>query len=69
MHRTSRFKALPESELTDDDMLYGVSREQAEKDLEKALQGFAMPADAGSWFWQSENDKDLVVLRSWAKAA
>jgi hypothetical protein len=68
MHRTSRFKALPESELTDDDMLYGVSREQAEKDLEKALKGFAMPETAGSWFWQSENDRDLVVLRSWTAA-
>jgi hypothetical protein len=63
------FKALSEHELTDDDMLYGVSREQAEKDLKKALQGFSMPADAGSWFWQSKCDKDLVVLRSWAKAA
>jgi len=69
MHRTSRFKALPEHELTDDDMLYGVSREQAEKDLENALKGFAMPEDAGTYFWQSKKDKDLVVLRSWAKAA
>ena len=69
MHRTSRFKALPESELTDDDMLYGVPREQAEKDLENALKGFVMPEDAGTYFWQSEKDRDLVVLRSWAKAA
>lgn len=65
MHRTSRFKALPESELTDDDMLYGVSREQAERDLENALKGFVMPEDAGTYFWQSENDPDLVVLKSW----
>lgn len=65
MHRTSRFHALPESELSDDDMLYGVSREQAEMDLEKALQGFSIPEDAGSWFWQSKKDKDLVVLKSW----
>ena len=69
MHRTSCFKALPEHELSDDDMLYGVSREQAERDLEKALQGFVMPEDAGTYFWQSKNDKDLVVLRSWTKAA
>jgi hypothetical protein len=69
MSRTARFKALPESELSDDDMLYGVGREQAERDLEKALQGFAMPEDAGSWFWQSPNEPDLVVLRSWANAA
>ena len=67
MHRTSRFKALPESELSDDDMLYGVSREQAEKDLEDALRGFVMPEDAGTYFWQSKNDRDLVVLKSWTK--
>ena len=65
MHRVSRFKALPESELSDDDMLYGIPREEAERALEKALQSFTIPADAGSWFWQSENDRDLVVLRSW----
>ena len=65
MRRTLRFKALPESELSDEDMLYGEHREDVEREMEKALQGFAMPATAGSWFWQSENDRDLVVLRSW----
>ena len=68
MSRTPRFKALPESELSDDDMLYGVGREQAERDLEKALQGFTIPEDAG-WFWQSPNEPDLVVLRQWTTAA
>ena len=67
MHRTSRFKALAEHELDEGDMLYGVSREQAERELEKALAGFAMPEGAGNWFWQSHNDKDLVVLRSWCR--
>ena len=66
MHRTARFYALPESELSDDDMLYGVSREEAETALEFALADFAYPEDAG-WFWQSKNDPDLVVLRSWTK--
>ena len=65
MSRTSRFKALPESELSDEDMLYGVKREDAERELEQALAGFTIPEDAGSWFWQSPNDRDLVVLRSW----
>lgn len=69
MHRTARFKALPEHELSDEDMLYGVSREQAEKDLLNALRGFAMPDDAGTWYWQSKNDKDLVVLRSLTRQA
>lgn len=68
MHRPARFYALPESELTDDDMLYGIKREDAERELEKALQGFSMPAGSG-WFWQSPNDPDLVVLRSWCNAA
>jgi hypothetical protein len=67
MHRTSRFKALPEHELSDDDMLYGVPREQAERDLENALKGFVMPDNAGTYFWQSEKDRDLVVLKSWTK--
>ena len=68
MGRTPRFYALPESELSNDDMLYGVPREQAERELEKALAGFDYPEGAG-WFWQSDNDPDLVVLRSWTKAA
>ena len=68
MGRVPRFYSLSESELSNDDMLYGVPREQAERELEKALAGFTMPEGAG-WFWQSENDKDLVVLRSWTKAA
>jgi len=66
MHRTARFYALPESELSDEDMLYGMPREQAEAALEAALADFAYPEDAG-WFWQSKNDPDLVVLRSWTK--
>jgi len=66
MHRTARFYALPESELSDEDMLYGVPREEAERELEKALAGFTMPEGSG-WFWQSKNDPDLVVLRSWTK--
>ena len=68
MHRTARFYALPESELSDEDMLYGVPREEAEAVLEFALADFAYPEDAG-WFWQSKNDPDLVVLKSWIKAA
>lgn len=67
MGRVPRFKALPEGELSDDDMLYGVPREEAERQLEKAMRGFRMPEDAGSWFWQSKKDRDLVVLRSWTE--
>lgn len=68
MHRVHRFKALEESELSEDDMLYGVRRDEAEFNLEHALKGFQIPeGSTGSWFWQSENDRDLVVLRSWNK--
>lgn len=69
MGKVPRFKALRESELSEDDMLYGVPREQAEQELEQALQGFAMPDTAGSWFWQSKEQPDLVVLRSWLAAS
>ena len=66
MNRPSRFYALPESELSDDDMLYGMPREEAEAVLETALADFDYPETAG-WFWQSQNDPDLVVLRSWVE--
>ena len=69
MGKVPRFKALRESELSEDDMLYGVPREQAERELEQALQGFAMPEEAGKWFWQSKEQPDLVVLRSWLAAS
>lgn len=68
MGRTHRFYALPVSELSDEDMMYGMPRDIAEAALEFALADFAYPETAG-WFWQSENDPDLVVLRSWLKPA
>lgn len=67
MSRTSRFKALTEEELSDEDMLYGVCREDAEREMERALAGFSIPDDAGTWFWQSSVHPDLVILRSWVK--
>lgn len=66
MSRTHRFYALPESELTDDDMLYGMPREEAEYALEQLVGDFKLPEGSG-WFWQSPNDPDLVVLRSWTE--
>ena len=68
MNRTHRFYALPESELSDDDMLYGMPREEAEYALEQLVGDFELP-DGSGWFWQSPNDPYLVVLRSWVKAA
>ena len=66
MNRTHRFYALPESELSDDDMLYGMPREEAEYALEQLVGDFELPEGSG-WFWQSPNDPDLVVLRSWTE--
>lgn len=66
------FKALKLNELEEDDMLYGDDRELAQLSLELyllcwILSGtFVWDEDSmGKWFWQSQNDKDLVILRSW----
>lgn len=65
------FKALPESELTDEDMLYGQGREINQFKLEmyilcQLIHGFVWDErKMGKWFWQSKQDKDLVILRDW----
>lgn len=72
---TSRryFMALPERELSDDDMLYGERRDKSQIELElfilcQRLGGFKWnPEKFGRWFWQSKEDKDLVILRQWVE--
>lgn len=72
---TSRryFMALPERELSDDDMLYGERRDKSQIELElfilsQLLGGFKWnPEKFGRWFWQSKEDKDLVILRQWVE--
>lgn len=67
------FRALPEKELGDDDMLYGERRDRAQIELElymlcRILDGFNWdPEKMGKWFWQSKVDKDLVILRNWVE--
>lgn len=67
------FRALPESDLSDDDMLYGERRDRAQIELElyvlcQILVGFKWNPDRmGSWFWQSKIDKDLVILKQWVE--
>lgn len=67
------FTALPEKELSDEDMFYGQQRDKTQLELElyilcQILNGFAWnPERLGSWFWQSRNDKDLVLLREWVE--
>lgn len=65
------FMALPEKSLSDDDMLYGERRDKAQIELElyilcQILGGLKWnPEKMGRWFWQSSEDKDLVILRNW----
>lgn len=72
-HRRYYFKALPEKELSDEDMMYGERREVARCKLElyvliQLLRGnLAWENRWGRWFWKSENDKDLIILRDWVE--
>lgn len=67
------FRALPEKELDDGDMLYGERRDKAQAELElyllcQILHGFRWnPETMGRWFWQSRKDRDLVILREWVE--
>ena len=68
------FRALPERELSDEDMLYGQRRDRAQAELElyllcQILNGLKWnPETMGRWFWQSKQDKDLVILRQWVES-
>lgn len=72
---TSRryFMALPEKDLSDEDMLYGQRRDKAQIELElfilcQLLNGFRWNTEKlGRWFWQSKEDKELVLLKQWVE--
>lgn len=64
------FRALPENELRTEDLIAGESRQVAKENLEMAvleggLNGSLKWPDDGRWFWQSEKDPDLIVLKKW----
>lgn len=67
------FRALPEKELSDEDMLYGTPRELAQVELElfvlcQILQNSLQWDDfAGEkqWFWQSPSLPSLIMLKKW----
>lgn len=70
--RKRYFKALDEEELDDDDMRYGIFRDEAQVCLELTVLCFILNGSfvwdeqkMGKWFWQSVKDKDLVILRQW----
>ena len=70
--RRQYFKALPVDKLTDKQMVTGEMREVARAKLEgfilcMIVDGFFVwdESELGKWFYQSKNDPDLVILRSW----
>lgn len=72
--RRKYFKALPEDDLNDEDMIYGTLRDIAQVVLELTVLCFILndsliwnEEKMGRWFWQSPNDKDLVILREWVE--
>ena len=54
-------------------MLYGERRDKSQIELElfilcQLLCGFKWnPEKFGQWFWQSKEDKELVILRQWVE--
>jgi hypothetical protein len=71
--RRKYFKALPIEELSIDDMINGQSREVTQCKLEgyilcSVLNGslkWDKDVMGYGWFWQSENNKDLIILKKW----
>lgn len=68
--RNYYFNPLPYSDLTDGDLAYGEPRHLAQAMLE----GFILIAglcdmvkwkDESHWFWQDENEKDLILMKNW----
>jgi len=70
------FRALPEHELEDDDMIFGERRETAQFTLEfhvlAAIIEGRLQWDsfaAGKWFWQSPRQGGLVIMKRWVVPA
>lgn len=73
--RRKYFKALPMEEITDEQLMTAERREFSRAVLEGfvlcMIVGGQLVWDEeimnGKWFWQSNDDPDLVVLRSWVE--
>lgn len=70
--RRKYFKALPMEELDDFHLLNPIRRDGAQARLEGFILCMILNGSfvwdeekLGKWFWQSKNDPDLVILRSW----
>lgn len=72
-HRRRYFKALPEDELSDEDMMYGAARETARCRLELFILLMLRSGQLcwheqwGSWFYQSPYEKEFIILRAWVE--
>ena len=68
------FKALPMDQLTDEQLMHAERREVAQASLEGFILCMILENkflwdeyNLGKWFWQSNEDKDLVILKKWIK--
>lgn len=68
------FKALKYDQLSQDDKTYAPNRDVARFELEyfvlKSLLNGSLVWDEptmGKWFWRSQNDMNLIILRSWVE--
>lgn len=64
------FRALSADQLTTQNLIAGANRQEAKDKLELTvligiLNGSLVWPDQTKWFWQSEKDKDLILLRDW----
>lgn len=72
--RRKYFKALSVDELTDEQMMFGMTREVAQFTLEAFILCEILSGDfvwdeetMGKWFYQCPSDPDLIILRSWVE--
>ena len=69
-NKRSYFKALSVDELTDEELAYNIDRDLGQCLIEGyillgSLQGWIQWEFGSHWFWQSETDNDLVILKNW----
>lgn len=69
-HKYQYFKVLDYEKLTTEDLVMGENRSKAKEALETALltgilNGSLKWPDESKWFWQSETDKDFILLKKW----
>lgn len=71
-HLNDYFKALSADEMTDAELVLGEERTVARARLEASFLCWVMNGSltwefGDKWFWQSNKDEDLIILRKWVK--